>query len=137
MLQKILAIATLVSLKVVWVAQIAEACTPVVYKGPNDTVITGRTMDFSLEIPANLWIFPQGVERNGEVGPNSIEWTSRYGSYFFETALMPNTFWVDLNNIDFSEGTGARVLRVTNGEVYAGEVSDEFVSSEPFQFQGI
>lgn len=57
-----------------------EACTRVVYKGPNNTVITGRTMDFSLEIPANLWIFPRGMKRNGEVGQNSIEWVSKYGS---------------------------------------------------------
>lgn len=56
------------------------ACTRVVYKGPNNTVLTGRTMDFSLEIPANQWIFPRGMKRNGEVGKNSIEWTSKYGS---------------------------------------------------------
>jgi choloylglycine hydrolase len=37
-------------------------------------------MDFSTEIPANLWIFPRGMKRNGEVGPNSLEWTSKYGS---------------------------------------------------------
>jgi choloylglycine hydrolase len=349
-LRRVLALAALLSLKLAAFTQVAEACTRVVYKGPNDTVITGRTMDFSLDIPANLWIFPRGMERNGEVGPNSIEWTSKYGSvvasswdiatpdgmnekglvanllwlvqseypeferdgnrpglaisawaqyvldnfatveeaveslrkeefvvvtdfipgtdkfatvhlsisdatgdnaifeyvdgqlvihhnpsytvmtndplfeeqlaiddywrqipgntflpgtnrasdrfvrasyyinaipqtddpgisvasvfsvirnvsvpygittegspnlsttqwrvvadqknlrYFFETAITPNTFWVELNKIDFSEGTGARVLRLANGETYAGDVSDEFVSSEPFQFQGI
>ncbi|MDN3689779.1 linear amide C-N hydrolase [Cyclobacterium jeungdonense] len=37
-------------------------------------------MDFSLEIPANQWIFPRGMQRIGEVGKNSIEWVSRYGS---------------------------------------------------------
>ncbi len=58
----------------------SEACTRVVYKGPNNTVLTGRTMDFSIEIPANQWIFPRGMKRNGEVGKNSIEWTSKYGS---------------------------------------------------------
>ncbi|MRH77662.1 linear amide C-N hydrolase [Spiribacter sp. C176] len=58
----------------------AAACTRVVYKGPNDTVITGRTMDFSIEIPANQWIFPRGTKRSGEVGKNSIEWVSKYGS---------------------------------------------------------
>jgi penicillin V acylase-like amidase (Ntn superfamily) len=57
-----------------------NACTRVVYKGPNNTVLTGRTMDFSIEIPANQWIFPRGVSRNGEVGKNSIEWVSKYGS---------------------------------------------------------
>lgn len=58
----------------------SSACTRVVYKGPNNTILTGRTMDFSMEIPANLWIFPRGIKRNGEVGKNSIEWTSKYGS---------------------------------------------------------
>lgn len=58
----------------------SKACTRVVYKGPNNMVITGRSMDFSIEIPANQWIFPRGMKRNGEVGPNSIEWVSKYGS---------------------------------------------------------
>lgn len=56
------------------------ACTRVVYKGPNNTILTGRTMDFSIEIPANQWIFPRGMKRSGEVGKNSIEWVSKYGS---------------------------------------------------------
>lgn len=56
------------------------ACTRMVYKGPEQTVLTGRTMDFSIDIPANIWVFPRGMERSGEVGPNSITWTSRYGS---------------------------------------------------------
>ncbi|MFU8784666.1 linear amide C-N hydrolase [Aliidiomarina sp.] len=58
----------------------AEACTRLVYLGPNDTVLTGRSMDFSIDIPANLWIFPRGMERHGQVGPNSITWRSKYGS---------------------------------------------------------
>ncbi|NJN87092.1 MAG: linear amide C-N hydrolase [Leptolyngbyaceae cyanobacterium SL_7_1] len=348
-IRRILAIAILVALKTSTFIGIAEACTRVVYKGPNDTVLTGRTMDFSLDIPANLWIFPRGMQRNGEVGPNSIQWTSKYGSviasswdigtpdgmnekglvanllwlvqsqypalikwesagltvgawaqyvldnfatvaeavealsreefvvvtdvipgtdklttvhlsisdptgdnaifeyingrlvihhdpsytvmtndpifeeqlaineywqtvpgnmflpgtnratdrfvrasyylnaipqtddprisvasvfsvirntsvpygisiegfpnlattqwrtvadqknlvYYFETAITPNTFWVDLKKIDFSETSGSRVLRLTNGEIYAGEVSSEFVRSEPFRFQGL
>ncbi len=58
----------------------AESCTRVVYKGPNNTVITGRSMDFSMEIPANFWLFPKGITRNGATGKNTIEWTSKYGS---------------------------------------------------------
>ena len=58
----------------------AYACTRVVYIGPDQTVLTGRTMDFSIDIPANLWIFPRDMERNGQVGPNSLKWVSRYGS---------------------------------------------------------
>ncbi len=63
-----------------FVALDATACTRVVYKGPEQTVLTGRTMDFSIDIPANLWLFPRGMKRSGQVGPNSITWTSRYGS---------------------------------------------------------
>lgn len=58
----------------------AAACTRVVYQGPENTVITARSMDWKDEIPANMWIFPRGVQRNGEVGPNSVAWKSRYGS---------------------------------------------------------
>ncbi len=58
----------------------AFACTRAVYQGPNDLIITGRSMDWKDEIPANLWLFPRGMKRHGAVGPNSLTWTSRYGS---------------------------------------------------------
>jgi penicillin V acylase-like amidase (Ntn superfamily) len=57
-----------------------HACTRAVYQGPENTVITARSMDWKDEIPANLWLFPRGMQRNGVAGPNSITWTSRYGS---------------------------------------------------------
>lgn len=56
------------------------ACTRVVYQGPNGTIITARSMDWKDDIPANLWIFPRGMARNGEVGTSSVKWTSKYGS---------------------------------------------------------
>ncbi len=58
----------------------ATACTRVMYQGPNGTIITARSMDWKDKIPANLWIFPRGMQRNGEAGINSISWTSKYGS---------------------------------------------------------
>ncbi|MCC5921367.1 MAG: linear amide C-N hydrolase [Cyclobacteriaceae bacterium] len=85
---------------------LSEACTRVVYKGPNGTIMTGRSMDFSMEIPANQWIFPRGMERNGEVGPNSISWKSKYGSLIVsswdisttdgmnEKGLVANLLWL-------------------------------------------
>ena len=86
------------------------ACTRVVYKGPNNTILTGRTMDFSIEIPANQWIFPRGIKRNGEVGKNSIEWVSKYGSLGVSTwdiaiadgmnekGLVANLLWLVESN---------------------------------------
>ena len=55
-------------------------CTRLVYLGPNDTVITARSMDWKLDLGTNLWAFPRGMEREGCAGPNSIKWTSLYGS---------------------------------------------------------
>ncbi len=63
-----------------WFPNSLNACTRVVYHGPDGTYITARSMDWKGEIPANLWIFPRGMQRNGEVGHNSITWTSKYGS---------------------------------------------------------
>nr|WP_317632202.1 linear amide C-N hydrolase [uncultured Flavobacterium sp.] len=57
-----------------------KACTRVVYKGPNNYTITARSMDWKTEIDPNIWIFPRGMSRSGEVGKNSIQWKSKYGS---------------------------------------------------------
>ncbi|QEG35228.1 linear amide C-N hydrolase [Bythopirellula goksoeyrii] len=58
----------------------AKACTRAVYLGPEDTIITVRSMDWASDIGTNLWIFPRGINRNGACGPKSITWTSKYGS---------------------------------------------------------
>lgn len=110
----------------------AEACTRVVYKGPNGTVITGRSMDFSMEIPANLWQFPRGMQRDGRTGPNTVEWTSRYGSLVTsswdiavsdgmnEMGLNANMLW--LNNSEypaFEKGGSTKGLAVSLWAQYA------------------
>ncbi len=84
----------------------AYACTRVVYKGPDHTVITARSMDWKDEIDANIWIFPRGLEREGNVGKNSVKWTSKYGSIITsawdiattdginEKGLVANVLWL-------------------------------------------
>ncbi|WP_198314166.1 hypothetical protein [Alkalitalea saponilacus] len=57
--------------------------------------------------------------------------------YYFETALTPNTFWVDLKKIDFSEKASVRKLDLSNDKTYSGETSAEFVVSKPFKFIGL
>ncbi|MBB4041427.1 choloylglycine hydrolase [Microvirga flocculans] len=61
-------------------ASSAEACTRAVYLGPDGNIITARSMDWKTDVGTNLWVFPRGMMRNGEAGPNSIRWTSKYGS---------------------------------------------------------
>jgi len=58
----------------------AEACTRGVFIGDNDTVITLRSMDWQNDIGSNIWVMPRGIERTGAAGPDSIVWTSKYGS---------------------------------------------------------
>lgn len=83
-----------------------QACTRVVYKGPENTVITARSMDWKTEIDANLWVFPRGIQHSGEVGPLSVKWTSKYGSIITsawdiatadglnEKGLVANILWL-------------------------------------------
>ncbi|ATL49961.1 choloylglycine hydrolase [Chitinophaga caeni] len=84
----------------------AYSCTRVVYKGLDGLIITARSMDWREDIQTDLWIVPRGVARNGEVGPNSLKWTSKYGSviasaYNFSTTdgmnekgLVANLLWL-------------------------------------------
>ncbi len=55
-------------------------CTRAVYLGPEETVITTRTMDWFAPMGTNLWVYPRGLERDGAAGPDSLRWTSRFGS---------------------------------------------------------
>jgi len=84
----------------------SDACTRVVYKGPEATVLTARSMDWSEDVQTNLWIFPRGMQRNGEVGNLSLKWTSSYGSIVAtgydisttdgmnEKGLVANVLWL-------------------------------------------
>ena len=58
----------------------ADACTRAVYLGENQTVVTGRSMDWAEDMQTNLWAFPRGMTRSGVAGPDSPVWISRYGS---------------------------------------------------------
>jgi len=60
--------------------------------------------------------------------------------YFFESALTPNVFWVDLKEIDFSPETGKVKkldLGVNQTNTFNGVVNDSFKESEPFKFLGL
>lgn len=87
-------------------ASAAEACTRAVYHGVNDHVITIRSMDWKKDVGTNLWLFPRGMARSGAAGPNSIQWTSKFGSVIAsgydistsdgmnEAGLVANILWL-------------------------------------------
>lgn len=94
----------------------AQACTRVVYQGPNSMYLTGRTFDFKDAIVSNLWVFPRGMKRHGAAGPRSVEWASTYGSLIVsgyeistvdgmnEAGLNANLLW--LANAGYPEDDG-------------------------------
>ena len=104
----------------------SSACTRVVYKGLNGTVMTARSMDWKGDIPANLWIFPRGMERNGEAGSTSVKWKSKYGSVITsswdiassdgmnEKGLVGNMLWlVESNYPAFEKDKGKPGLAIS------------------------
>lgn len=87
--RKVLSFSIILSLCVASVT--ANACTRAVYLGPENTVLTSRSMDWTSDVGSNVWVFPRSMERDGAAGPNSIKWTSKYGSVistFFEVATV-------------------------------------------------
>ncbi len=78
---KFLGMATVMAATLVIIQQTsASACTRAVYLGANDNVITARSMDWKNDVATNLYVLPRGMARSGEAGPNSVQWTSKYGS---------------------------------------------------------
>ncbi|MGY6555797.1 MAG: linear amide C-N hydrolase [Wenzhouxiangella sp.] len=113
-------------------------CTRVVYVGPESTILTGRTMDFSIDIPANLWLFPRGMARSGQVGAQSLHWVSRYGSIaasswdiavpdgMNEKGLVANLLWlVQSEYPPFEEASGKPGLSIASWAQY---VLDNFAT---------
>jgi penicillin V acylase-like amidase (Ntn superfamily) len=78
-------------------------------------------MDWKLPIVSNLWVFPRGMERTGEAGPRSAQWTSRYGSLAVsgydistcdgmnEAGLMVNLLWEVTATYPADDGVTPRI----------------------------
>lgn len=92
-------------------------CTRLVYLGVDGNIITGRSMDWKSDLDTNLWALPRGMARNGQVGVNSVEWTSKYGSVVAsayeitttdglnEVGLSANLLWLAESEYPAYDGT--------------------------------
>lgn len=56
--------------------------------------------------------------------------------YFFDSAVSPSVFWVDLAKVNLAEGAPVGRLWLEEHPILAGEVSAQFAPSEPFTFLG-
>ena len=87
---------------------------------------------------------PYGLNTPEEPNISSTRWRTvadhKRLLYFFESALTPNTFWVDLKQVDFSHETG-KVMKLDLGtdqrNIFSGNTVKDFKPSEPFKFLGL
>ncbi len=87
---------------------------------------------------------PYGINTPEEPNISSTRWRTvvdhKRKLYFFESALTPNTFWVDLKKIDFSGGIdGVKKLDLgpEQDHTYSGDATEDFKPSKPFEFLGL
>jgi len=54
--------------------------------------------------------------------------------YYFDAATRPNTFWVTLSKLNLEAGAPILKLPLADGQVYSGDVSEQFRPAQPFTF---
>lgn len=68
----------ILSLLVGW--QATQACTTAFWNNNPQAKVVARTVDlFTADMP-KIFVFPRGIERNGQAGENSLKWKSKFGS---------------------------------------------------------
>ena len=109
-------------------------CTRVVYLGTGERIVTGRSMDWNVDIGTNLYVFPRGMKRTGQAGPDSAAWTSKYGSVVAtgydicstdgvnEAGLAANLLWLAESEYPADGGEGPSL----SISVWAQYVLDNF-----------
>jgi len=86
---------------------------------------------------------PYGITTPGQPNISSTRWRTVADQkrliYFFESALTPNVFWVDMKGIDFSEH--GHVMKLDLGKeqsnVFAGNAAKNFKATATFKFLGL
>jgi penicillin V acylase-like amidase (Ntn superfamily) len=128
----------------------ARPCARVLWADTGRAVAVGRTMNWIEDPRTSLWAFPRGLDRTGEAGPNSLTWTSRYGSvaagfYDFATAeglnekgLAVSVLWLDEADYGKRDPAVPGVSTSLWGQLYLDRFATvaeavEFTKATPFQ----
>lgn len=84
---------------------------------------------------------PFGISTPNEPNISSTRWRTVSDQknlvYYYESALTPNTFWVDMKKLDFSEEAPVKKLAVDKEQIYSGETSAMFENTPAFEFFGL
>ncbi|WP_417380727.1 linear amide C-N hydrolase [Gimesia sp.] len=81
---------------------------------------------------------PRGISTPDQPNISSTIWRTvsdqKQKIYFYEDTASPGMVWVDLNQIDFSPGSGTRKLTLVGNYNLSGDQTDQFQPAEPFAF---
>lgn len=84
---------------------------------------------------------PLGISTPDQPNISSTRWRTvcdhKRKLYFFESAISPNIFWVDLNELDFSGSSGPAwklELGPNQSVIHSGKANASFRPAEPFAF---
>ena len=87
---------------------------------------------------------PLGISTPGQPEVSSTRWRTVVDHkrllYFFDSAVSPNVFWVDLKEVDVSAEAGhvkKLDLRPEQSNSFAGDATDALREAEPFAFTGL
>ncbi len=79
---------------------------------------------------------PLGVSDPEKPNIASTLWRTLYDHknsiLYFDSATVPNTFWVRIADLDFNELSPIKKLSISGGKIYSGNVADKFVESDSF-----
>ena len=68
---------------------VSLACSRVTWSGPDQQVITGRSMDWPYGFNSHFHVIPRGEGIDGAGGPNSLRFTTRHGSVLVSGSTAP------------------------------------------------
>lgn len=85
---------------------------------------------------------PFGLNTEEEPNISSTRWRTvadhKNLKYYFESAVSPNVFWVDLKQINFKQSQTRKLdLGKDQAIAYAGDAAAKFVETAPFSFLGV
>ncbi|MBA2728080.1 MAG: linear amide C-N hydrolase, partial [Parachlamydiaceae bacterium] len=81
---------------------------------------------------------PLGITTPGSPNIASTLWRTvsdqKNKTYFFDSATSPNTFWVQLADLDFKVNASVKKLTTSGGKIYSGNAASSFEEAKPFTF---
>jgi penicillin V acylase-like amidase (Ntn superfamily) len=101
------------------------------------SIIREASVPLGVSIP--LVTLPNGINKPFDIVPaSSTIWRTisdqKALKYYFDGAVSPSTFWVDIKKLDLSKGSDVKKLDLSEYPIYSGEVSSKFINSKPFDF---